>query len=369
MKKILFVFIAFLSSILIIQKADAVTGSSNVPLANYTIFNVDNTSFSITYSFSIQPITSEFTDRVSGTPVYVGLGTPTIASVTTSSSDVNHSTLQSGDSDLINLSSSEAYIKKTTAMNFSSVDFPHAGVYGYKILETTQSQTGLSLYGDPLYLFVYVVNDDTAQGGLSIESYYIGSSEYSASPSGLTDSYSKKMDGFVTTFKPISFRVAANIGGQLGKKDKRFAYTISLEKSAQSGADIADEYHLQVNSNRTLITIPTDGTPVEFSLSDGDYAEFTDMTENVAISLTFDNDGYDFTNTTVEAGAESTDTSHSSHYFFTGDGSISLTTNFTKDYIPSTGISLSSLPYLLAGMLALGLIAFLIIVNKKKKVK
>lgn len=232
---------------------------------------------SITYSYSIEPGSSEKTITDSNNISAVTVAGPDGATITASIS-------WNAETDQMTTTANGSANYKTITVDLSAVDFPAAGVYRYKITETCNYEKtgvveGVVDGGDNhiRYLDVYVKNSDTAEEYI-IYGYVLFTNNNSIDgSSGHTDetsvSAAKKTEGFVgenaDKYYTYNLTVKKILNGDDGMLNHEFPFGISFvgeetgvlpiisgnagTKPTWTAKGTMDSFNINVHSNKLKI--------------------------------------------------------------------------------------------------------------------
>ena len=347
--------------------------------------------------------------------VLVGVGTPTVSSVTFGSSDTTYDSVQNGDidvarnqanrtgtagTDTVQLDAGEKYAVKTATIDFSSVSFDEPGIYRYIVSETasdTNSDMGIVQDSDTdRVLDVYVT--DNGSGTLTVSKYVMhtdannvvlatdyGSGDVATADAPLAD----KTDGFTNEYTSKDLEISKTVSGNQASRDKYFALTVtcaSLNDEDTFVVSLADDNDANTNdgnadatSGTTRATIsenrsktnPTSVTGaqlkagVTFYLQHNQKVVVRGLPVNATYYLMENAEDYKSSQT---AGATN-GTSGTPAVIGTVAGNDKLAhagfTN-TRDGLVPTGIIMSVLPYVAILLIGICAVVFAVI-NKKRK--
>lgn len=199
--------------------------------------------------------------------------------------------------------------------------YDKVGVYEYTLKETAGTTAGVTYYGDTMRLVVTVTNG--ANGLVRTAAVH-------------TEKTGDKSDSFTNTYAANTLSITKTVTGNLGDKSKYFEFTVKL--TGETGKTYADSYAItggSYTSNPTTITV---GGEVTVYLKDGETVSIANLPAGVTYTVTetdYSKSGYTTTKTgdtgTIAAASASTAA-------FTND----------KAQDVDTGISLDSMPYILA---------------------
>lgn len=339
-------------------------GSTGVMAADATAPSVQKT-FTMAEGIATPDVTFQFEATYTGNELNVPQ--LSISSITYTSADKADALIKN------------ANITKADGGVLQGSDFPHAGVYEYKVKETNEEDpTPNQTYDNFIYdqkeytLKIYVKN--TENDALEIAEFKISDQEGNKEDSLAFENIYKKRgnaDG------DASLTITKETTGTYADKTKDFSFTITIwPSSTETGEDI--NYTGNIGTNK--ITVPADGkTAVEFSLSDGDSLVFTELPAGTHYLVTEKGaqDGYtpsvyvtENNVVTVQAktAADSVDLASNGENDannLVGEGENSVVfTNTYQDIIP-TGIILNNLPFvILIGAAAAGFIAYVVVRRK-----
>lgn len=301
----------------------SVTFDKTIDMVNARGANVPAATFSFQVA-TPAPVTTGSDVAVAATSnspeILVGIGSPTIADVTFSYGDTSAT--------------------KQATVDFSKVDFKHAGIYRYIITESSSTNDDVAIDSSATrYLDVYVVNTDN--GGLKIDTYMLLTS--ASAPTKNTDgkwSYGEaKSAGFTNKYTTYSLTVNKIITGTAANLSEKFNFTIEFEGDA--GASFT--------YGTTTITLDNDGKASQtVALGNGESAEITGIPSNVKYTVTENIDateGYT-TSYKVDNATNATNGTATSEAIM---GKVNHTVSFTNDKAstPVTGVITTIAPYAL----------------------
>ena len=223
-----------------------------------------------TFSFSIAPGTAISTDTSDNSvmEVLAGVGSPSIADVTFTSSDTTYTSVQTNDVDVartaaqrvngatsgvqFDTSKNEKYAKNSTIVDFSSVSFPEPGIYRYIISEDTDADhaaAGITHDTDvDRVLDVYVIDNEattdndtdllvaayvlhTEEGNVTINTTSMGSNDVQTAGAALAD----KTDGFTNEYSSKDLKIMKEVTGNQASRDKYFELTVTCPEIDENG--------------------------------------------------------------------------------------------------------------------------------------
>lgn len=286
---------------------------ANVPAAKF--------SFQVTTPTPVAEGSTVAVAATSNSPeILVGIGAPTIADVTFSYGDTN--------------------VTKQATVDFSKVEFTHAGIYRYIITESASTNNDVAIDDNAVrYLDVYVVNTDN--GGLKIDTYMLLTSTSAPTKdfNGQWNYGEAKSDGFKNKYTTYSLIVNKTITGTAANLSEKFNFTIEFEGDA--GASFT--------YGTTTITLDNDGKASQtVALGNGESAVITGIPSNVKYTVTENIDATEGYTTTYKVDNATTATTGTATSEATM-GKANHTVSFTNDKAstPVTGVITTIAPYAL----------------------
>lgn len=240
--------------------------------------------------------------------------------------------------------------------------YSKVGVYTYELKETASPNQGVATFTGSIYLVVTVQNVDG-------KPVVVGVHTEGKNPNGGFDS-SKKSDTFVNTYSAGTLNVTKTVAGNLGDKEKKFAFTVVFTK--ESGKTVASTIGATVAGAAATDFIPSwaeNKYTYTFELAHGETATFTNIPYGVSYVVTEN----EVMNTAPGGDTPVYKTPDSYVVTMTGASgtvnSASQTAAFTntKNGDVDTGVSLDSLPYLL--MLAVAGAGLVLMIARKRRVQ
>lgn len=365
------------------------------------IMDENVTTPAATFQFTIEKATSAVTDG-NGEDVtnYLSTDGPelTIDPVMTTQEDTG--TVENG----IKTVSKEASIKDGKVGTLEADDFPHAGIYAYKIKEANNTYTIADptkekmTYSKAEYtVFITIINDvdglkiDSIQGvitkddaGTDITDKKVPSTEPGSSDLAFQNIYSKTggtgEEGNEWNQDLGALSVSKEVTGRYGDQTAKFDFSLTLYKNATLDAEVAQSddktyptYKVSLPDGSELsyqFDADTDEITRTFQLSHGQKITFTDVPVGTTYTLT-ENNGNKVTNydTTISGkadGVEFTEKAMTVSNKLVGEDSNYADVENSYDENPITGIVSNNLPFIvLIGAAIAGFAAYLIIKRRR----
>jgi hypothetical protein len=227
-------------------------------------------------------------------------------------------------------------------------NFPNVGIYVYSLTETDGKTAGVTYDTATKYLYVTVVNGDTA-GTYKVASYAVRTSQVE----NVTD-VSTKISNITNTYKAGSLTVSKKVTGNLG--DKSAYFTVNVIFTAPTDTTVESAISVTGGSKSYSVTIAStdwkNGTVTkEIQVKDGDTVTFKNIPAGVTYKV-------------VETAVDTYTASYTN-----GEGTIDTTQIDAKivnnkNSEVDTGINLDSLPYIM--MLAIAGVGLVVFAAKKR---
>lgn len=289
------------SAVMMLSMGTAALADETVTITkSYELANAGTTSPAETFSFSIQPVS--VTDAAEGVTV-ANMPVPTVGNVTYAAGEAG----------------SETKAKNIT-VNIPDT-YTSVGIYSYEIQETAGTTAGVTYRTEPIRLVVTVTQGEN--GFVKVAAVHT------------EDENGKKSSSFnENTYSAGTLSVSKTVTGNMGDQSKYFDFTVTL--TGQEGKTYAESYAVSGGStnagNPAVIKV---GEATTFHLKHGD-------------TISIGNLPYGVTYTVAETAVEGYTTTK------TGDSGVinaaEQTAAFTneKGMKVDTGITLDSMPYILA---------------------
>lgn len=250
---------------------------------------------------------------------------------------------------------------KTTAIKLADgASYPHAGVYAWRVRETTGNQTGVQYNtGNNAYTLIanvvngnngltatyVVVKNDTTTSITNQDKAGNEGAEFTNKYTEKTDDHNDSADADLT----ITKRVAGNQGDKT--KDFSFTVTFTAPEVLPEGFTAAD-YLAGITCDKGTNKAGT----VTFTLKDGETAKFTNVLVGTKYSVTETAvNGYQQSYAGVSNGANVTTQSD----VLIGEKANSGTMTNTHNDVTPTGIVINNMPYIvMAGAAVAGVVAY-----------
>ncbi len=230
-------------------------------------------------------------------------------------------------------------------------DFPNVGIYVYSLTETDGKTAGVTYDTATKYLYVAVVNGDTA-GTYKVSSYAVRTDQ--VEDVSKTDT---KIDKIINTYKAGSLSVSKTVTGNLGDKSKYF--TVDVTFTAPAGTTVKSDISVTGGSKSYADTIGSndweDGTATkEIQVKDGDTVTFKNIPAGVTYKV-------------VETTADGYKTTYTDEKGTIATAQIDAKIVNDKSATVDTGINLDSLPYIM--MLAIAGVGLVVFAAKKRSMR
>lgn len=286
------------------------------------------------------------------------------------------------------------------------VQFPHAGLYVYDVVEKNQTYTlganeNLTCSDEKYKMYVYVAN---IEDGMSVETttgnqekgIYISSIElFKCNAEGTIDKgqiedYKASELKFTNTFyRTASLKVTNTTVGKYANKDKEFSYSLTLGQNPAFGGK--DSYTVKVvkDGKTQELNIKPGETITDIMLADGDYFEMDpELPEGITYTAVeklalesndpysskildiYYNDREDQKNSLtgnqeIKPGDDDTELTGNSHTIRYKHNQADF--HNTNDITPITGIIMNNLPFMLLILAAAGLFILLIVAGRYRR--
>ena len=250
-------------------------------------------------------------------------------------------------------------VSKNADIQFQN-EFPHAGVYEYKVKEEAGSASGITYSTEEYLVRVYVVNQE--DGMLRIQSI--------TAEKG--DSKQEKISFRNTYVTTGNLAIEKKTEGAFADKTRSFEFTIEFIRSATNDSSVS--YTGKIGNEDVVCVI---GVPTTFELHDGQSINFADLPAGTRYIVTEkeEKDGYTPSVQAVENGVQgetrigtdgadlSASTDGESSLVGEKDNKVTFTNTYTD--VPITGVYEQKLPYIL--LLGISGILFLACLFLKKR--
>lgn len=216
---------------------------------------------------------------------------------------------------------------KTGTITITLPQYGKVGVYEYELQEVAGTTAGVTYYGEKIKLVVTVINDGET-GKLRIATVH-------TEAAGETN----KTDYFPNTYSAGTLNITKTVTGNLGNKDKYFEFKVTL--TGETGKTYGASYAVTGGSNAANPSTIVIGTETTFLLKHGEGIYIANLPYGVSYTVTETAaTGY----TTTKTGDSGTINAASQTAAFTN----------TKDGEIDMGVTLESLPYVLALVIVAG---------------
>jgi len=304
---------------------------------------------------------------------------------------------------------STEYTKSYTAVkdiDFSGVKFTEPGIYRYKIHEKSDghANTGVGYDAKPYIILDIYVEDvsTTSEKKIQVTAYTMIKSDTDsvAAPSSQNDLTSGKSEStFVNTYPTNTLTIKKTVDGNQGSKDEYFKFNIKLEgddtvnpaviiedsrKFAITGLDTGDDISANNATSYPVATMRGANGVTELTgdqlktgydvyLQHGDTVTLSGLVPGCKFTITETNNEYNVatvvkqvvsgTETTV-ADADNVDDNATVQGTISNNTTVSYTN--TKTGLIPTGVVLSVVPWVIAGVVIIGGVVFFAVRSKKK---
>lgn len=269
----------------------------------------------------------------------------------------------------------------TTAGNVKNItinlpSYAKVGVYEYTLKEVVPSgetlpTAGVAYYGNEIYVVVTVVNDGT--GSLRIASVH---TEEKNSDGGFD--YTKKTDEgkkdtFENTYTAATLKVSKEVTGNIGDKNKEFSFTVKFTNP--TGKEMKSALTVSKNGAAATVLTLNENGEYTFTLKNGDNISFINLPKDMGYTITEENytdsatieaNKLGYSMPTITVGENSTNNTLS--YTGTiGESDVEVKYNNSKKGEIDMGVTLDSLPYILALAVVFG--GAVVMVSRKRHVE
>ena len=289
---------------------------------------------------------------------------------------------------------SYTFEKKTVTVDLTKVSFNEPGVYRYYIEENTTN----TVFGYDSVLTrtldVYIMDDGT--GKLAVQGYTMYEGKIDSNPkSSAVDGAATgtngaeagtKSDRFTNTYPTYTLKVTKTVAGNQGSKDKYFKFNIRVQDDnivndayyPISGQDVLGT-DINTATTYTLDTVKTANAKTyvtglqlkegfDVYLQHGDEVSIMGLPLNSTYTITEDNEEYTKTAVITKDSAPTSPETISDGIVagkvFDGNTTVAFTN--TKTGVIPTGILLSVVPWVIAGIIILIGIIFFAVRSKKR---
>lgn len=276
------------------------------------------------------------------------------------------------------LNNGKYVLSKTSEITFGQ--FPHAGVYQYKVKETAGKMQGMTYDTNEYTLKVYVANADN--NGLYIKMITASEEGKNEKPDNLlfTNTY-RRRGGEGAGDNVDSLVIRKDIKGELADKTKGFEFELTFTEAAATTLDTQTPLTGKLTGKTGEKEINfTYGQAQTFTLSDGDELRFQNIPAGTRYKVTElgKADGYKPSVKVIENGVESYErTGNDADSICSAiDGETNLigedvnkvTFTNTNDATPVTGIIAKNAPMIIVVALGvLGMLGYALIKRKIEK--
>lgn len=359
--------------------------------------NIPNKTFGFSVAQGTAIAATNGTVAVLAGPVLESNGSvtkPSIADVTFSPSD---STTAGTPSD--NSVTTKKYATQQATVDFTGISFPEPGVYRYVITENAVSAPYSITSDNPLYLDVYVVDNN---GTLAVSEYVLheGAAAPNANSNSGTadvnddgDELSTKSTGFTNEYSTFDLGFSKMVSGNQASKDKYFAYTVTI--NGLTAGDTFDvvltdaDSSISANPNNATSVITTDVTQPDsltvaagqtsitqvYYLQNNQSIKILGLPSGASYTVTENNEDYTQTANNDKVAVEAQGTQGQEGYVpaktysDTNTGTLNADkyvgyTN-TKDGVIPTGVLLTIAPFAI-GILLFGALIIFIIAKRRR---
>jgi pilin isopeptide linkage protein/LPXTG-motif cell wall-anchored protein len=247
---------------------------------------------------------------------------------------------------------------KTFAGIFGDVNFSKPGVYSFTLSEVAGTNQNIVYDTNSYTVKVEVTWATNEDGTPSSETQISSVHAYGADGKKLTNGAS-----FSNTDPNGNLTVKKTVAGIAANTDDEFAFKAELKD--KKGNELTGSYNYTKTAANGTETTGTYKSGDAFNLKSGETFKITNLPEGATYTVTETNTkGYDSTDVTAE-GTKTEKTT-------TGSGSIAKNDNDTvafvnnKGFAPQTGITMNTLPFVVAGVVAVAGGATLVISRRKR---
>lgn len=226
----------------------------------------------------------------------------------------------------------------TTDLSINANNY-EIGVYTYEVTEIvpTTKTAGVTYSNEKLYLVLTILRDETNG------KHYVAAMHYENA------SGDDKSTGFTNKYEAGSLEVSKVIQGNMANMNKKFTFTITLTEPA--GTEINSE----ITSNSTAGT--WEGQTYTIALGNGESVKLDNIPAGTTYTVTEDEENYTSNGGVFSNGAKT---------ITNGTNDTAVFTNTLTSEV-DTGISLDSLPYILA--LAAACAGAVVMFTRKRRVE
>ena len=291
---------------------------------NYTLTNPGTTSPAETFEFTTLSCT-DVTDAGVGV-TKENAPVPTISSITYAAGEAGSD-------------------KATKTATITLPEYSAVGKYTYTFNEVDGEKAGVTYRSEPIILVVTVIEQN---GKVRVAAVHTEAAKEDGSYDTTKGEGSTKSDTFENTYSAGKLNITKTVTGKLGDTSKYFKFTLKLEKDSLESKTFAGSFTVSsqgsyvdkdVNKNPGTVTF---GDNV-FWLKDGETITIENIPYGVKYTVTEDSYSADGYTTTMTGDSGTINAAEQTAAF----------TNY-KDGEIDTGISLDSLPYILALAVAFG---------------
>lgn len=281
---------------------------------NYEATNTGTTSPAETFTFSTLTCTS-VTDAADGVTAAIA-PTPTIA---------EGATYVAGDAGSAN---------KTKTITINLPEYTSVGIYTYTFKENAGNTAGVTYYGTDITLKVTVVEQD---GKVRVAAVHTEEGATGTAAAGT------KKSEFDNTYSAGSLAVTKKVTGTMGDKSREFDVTVEFTAPTDKEVKEAITYTEDGQPKTIATTAWSNGkATANIKLKDSETITFTNIPYGVTYTVT----EADYTGANGGYDEAVVDYNDATKKIDTASDTVEITNN--KGGIPDMGVTLDSLPYILA---------------------
>ena len=197
--------------------------------------------------------------------------------------------------------------------------YERVGIYEYTLAEVAGTTAGVTYYTSQIRLVVTVINGDN--GKLRIAAVHTESVDEA------------KSDNFPNTYSAGTLKLTKTVAGNLGDKSKYFEFKVTL--TGEAGKTYAESFAVTGGSNPANPAVIKIGEVTTFLLKHDETLSIANLPYGVSYAVT-------------ETPVEGYTTEHTGADGVVGSAEHTVAFTNTKGGTVDTGITLDSLPYLIA---------------------
>lgn len=263
-------------------------------------------------------------------------------------------------------------VTKEIEIEIPAANSYNVGVYEYTLKEYAGDTAGVTYYSKDIALIITVVEDNGQKRVAAVHT------EDKNSETGKFDHTSGegKKDTFNNTYSAGKLSLTKKVTGNYGDRDKYFKFTVKLDKDTLDGKTFADSFtstqgSYDANKDNTKDNPSSvDFTEKVFYLKDNETITISNIPAGVKYTITEEDysgekGGYTTTNTIDTNASQDGKTATSTIEAEANKNIVAFTNN--RVGTPDTGVSLDSLPYILALAVAFG--GAVVMITRKRHVE